>query len=793
MSCSRSEGRLGVLGYASPACAVAGGVAAIAWQRGSFSEHEPFPHGPKDSPRQQPVRPCLRKVLSASANALRVRRPTLASLRSTWTYNRTAFQVWWRASTWNRLLIAAILVYGTVFSILTCLRILALSAFALDLGLYNQAMYTTVAYGRFFWVSGPPPTGGGSFFGGHFSPILLLVLIPYSLVPSPFTLVVVQTWAIALGTIPIYRLAQRLLKSDLLPFTFALVFLLDPATQGVNWFDFHVEAFLLVTLPSMLYFYERRNWKWFLLFAVLSLATIEMAAILVVVVAAVALLSEAWHWRTAGRPLNRTKVATLGVVAVLGVVWTYAAGVIVQAVNPQASYLSAGSSTWSILGASTVLSVPFQAILRPDLALRALTYDGTYKLWYLVVLFAPVQLLTLRSPRASLFCVPWLVISLLSNFRGFYLVGNQYPAYVLPFIFYGAIIGLAQPWSPVPWLRPLVHLPRRFPHIAPPPRGYARSLVGVTLVLLLVVSPLGPWAIGSDNVGRIPLIGSHEQAVLRLYGLVPPGASVLTQNNLYPLLSGRLNVHFVPLNVEFPSGSSLNATMDLWISTMDYILVDITSSFIEASVVLSWPNVSTSYSIVGAADGALLLERGNHALILYQPLVLSYDYSSVVLVNGSVVADPQTNSGFALVHPNITTSHFWYGPFPALPPGSYTVTYRLKVDRPAAGSILGLPVLLHPVNLLAQVVEYPSHGEEVFFNLDQLTNQVLVNVTQLNGTSTSQIDQYFSISTDFTVHTLGVYEFPGLAASGGVTIWLDNVTVEQRSPSISAAIPITWS
>ncbi len=734
-----------------------------------------------------------RKVLSLSVNALGVRHPTVASLGSTWRYHRNAWRAWWRGSIWNRLLVLAILVYGTAFSILACLRILALSAFALDLGLYNQAMYTTVAYGRFFYVSGLPPSGGESFFGGHFSPILFLFLLPYALVPSPFTLVVLQSWVIALGAAPIYRLAQRFLKSDLLAFAFALVFLLDPAVQGVNWFDFHVEACLLLTLPAMLYFYERRNWKWFVFFAVLSLATIEMAAVLVAVVAVVALASEAWHWRSAGQVLDRRGLSVVGSIAILSAVWLYGAGAIVQAINSQASYFSAGAATWSILEAPTALAVPIQVILHPNLAIEALTYDGISKVWYLIVLFAPVQFLTFRSPRATLACVPWLVVSLFSNFPGLYLVGNHYPAYILPFIFYGAIVGLAQPWSPPSSLRRLVHWPRPSSRHSLIDRGYARTLLGLTLVLLVVVSPLGPWAIGSDNTGRAPLIGSHERAVLQLYGLVPSNASVLTQNNLYPLLSSRLNVHFVPSNVEFVAGTSFNATMNLWTSTMDYILVDCVSSFTEAAVVLTWPNVSASYSLVAAADGALLLERGTHPLVFYRPLVLSYDYSSVVLVNGSVVADSSTTSGFALVHPNTTTSHFWYGPFPALPPGSYTATYRLKIDRLAAGPIIGLPVILHPVDLLAQVVHYSPSGEQVFFSLDQIPAQVFVNVTQVQGSASPAPGRYFTVSTNFSVQTLGAYEFPGLGASGGVTIWFDNLTIVQRTPLIAATMPVSWS
>src|SRR5512137_1663124 len=47
--------------------------------------------------------------------------------------------------------------------------------------------------------------------------------------------------------------------------------------------------------------------------------------------------------------------------------------------------------------------------------------------------------------------------------------------------------------------------------------------------------------------------------------------------------------------------------------------------------------------------------------------------------------------GYALLHPTGATSHFWYGPVLTLPPGEYTVSYRLKVDRQALGSLIVLP------------------------------------------------------------------------------------------------------
>ncbi len=734
-----------------------------------------------------------RKVLSASANVVEVGRSLADSLRSAWTYHRAALSSWYRASLWNRALVALVAVYGVTFSVLTCLRILALSAFAWDLGIYNQAMYTTVTYGRFFAISGLPGNPNATLFGGHFSPILFLLLPVYALLPSPFTLVVVQSWAIAFAAVPVYRLGQRLLPSDMLAFALALVFLLDPATQGVNWFDFHAEAFLLLTLPAMLYFYERGRWKWFLVFVVLSLATIEIAAVLVAVFAIAALAAE--FLRSKPRRVfwsGRPTWVLAGVLITAGA-WALMAEAVIRAFNPQASLYVAGYGYWDILGATSVTSVPVQVLLHPDRAWAALTFDGTWKLWYLIVLFAPVQLLTWRSPRAILCCLPWLAASLFSNWQPYYLVGNQYPSFVLPFLFYGAIVGLARPWSP----RPLVRRVLRKPVAASRPHletgQYPRVLVGITLVLLIVVSPIGPWAIGSGTTGRAPVLGPHELAVLRLFDLVPADAAVLTQNNLYPLLSSRLNVHFVPVGVGFPPGTSFNATMDAWVSTSDYILIDPQSSFVEAALLLTWPNVTARFSLLAAADGALLLSKTAHSLSYFDPLERSYNYLDVVPQSASIVRDTSAANGYALVHVNGTASHFWYGPFLLLPPGSYTATYRLKVDRLSTGPLLALPIILHPVEIQVQVNRSASGGGEVSASLLQLTSQIYVNTTELTGQNVPSPGTYFTISTRFALSALGVYEFPGHDASGSVTLWFDSISLVQDQPSNEATVPIVWS
>ena len=62
---------------------------------------------------------------------------------------RAAWALWSEASKWTKRMLVATSTYGVVFSVLTILRVYALSSFAYDLGIYHQSLYTTVFNHRF--------------------------------------------------------------------------------------------------------------------------------------------------------------------------------------------------------------------------------------------------------------------------------------------------------------------------------------------------------------------------------------------------------------------------------------------------------------------------------------------------------------------------------------------------------------------------------------------------------------------------------------------------------------------
>lgn len=142
------------------------------------------------------------------------------------------------------LVLLFILVYTIVFSYVTILRHYSFSSGAYDLGIYENILWRTINYGDFF-KSVPDPVGPtGYFFSVHFSPILFLLLPIYAVHQATETLLVFQSFVLALGAYPLYLLARKELKSEVAGIVFAVAYLLYPPLQGVNWFDFHPQALL---------------------------------------------------------------------------------------------------------------------------------------------------------------------------------------------------------------------------------------------------------------------------------------------------------------------------------------------------------------------------------------------------------------------------------------------------------------------------------------------------------------------------------------------------------------------
>lgn len=293
----------------------------------------------------------------------------------------------------SRLVLAAMVAYGALFTWFTTARDARLGAGILDLGIHDQTV----------WLASrgldPYLTSRGlSAFADHFSPVAW-VLAPFYW--GPASLLALQAFATASGAWPVFRLALRRSVSPGLAAALAGLYLLHPVVQWQNVFDFH---FVVLTTPlflwALLFLEEERPFGYY---ACLVTALLCGEAV------GFTLLALAWTVRSAGT-------------AVLG-----AAGLVVAAVSMRLASGGAPSQYASLYPTSA------EGALQ---VLLLLFSEDTLNLF--LVLLLPLALLPLGSPRRLVPALPVLLGNLLSWRSSQHDFHFHYEAAVLPFLFWAA-------------------------------------------------------------------------------------------------------------------------------------------------------------------------------------------------------------------------------------------------------------------------------------------------------------------------------------------------------------------
>lgn len=565
--------------------------------------------------------------------------------------------------------------YTLCFSYFTLLNDYTFNTYGWDLGIFNQAFWTTLHNGKFFYYTAELIANpSGSFFGVHFSPILFLLLPVYALYPARQTLLVVQSLVLALGVVPLYKLVMHVLKSRFASLVFVLVYLMYPPLQGINWFDFHVQAFLPVFFFSAVYFLEKQNWKGYFLFIILSLMCEEHVALIVLFIGPLVALKYKDSLLPALKSKNFRNTIFLVSVATsaLAVFW-YLMTIWVRnaffPIDPVFSAAFKGSMDWSVLGVQDPIMIPLYVLLNPAKAIIAFGYDFLMKIGYLLLLFGPLALGSFRAAKYLLPAIPWFIYALLSNYVPYYSILYQYPAYVIAFIFIAAVYSIKRDW---------IHNPKLA-------RKYLIAILLCCLAASIIASPLSP-AVALVHPGYGPkTVTPRDQLIHNVLAYIPSNASVLTQNDLFPQVSSRINAYALPTIDPF---WNVNASADkdfinALLGKVDYVLVDIKSDPFASSVVFSLLQEDSSFKVFVSADGVILFKKNyeENATILASYSV-TYDYNNLALYSGELTTVNDSTRKMVLYF-NGTVGYspmFWYGPRSLLPPGTYDVTLRLRVN-----------------------------------------------------------------------------------------------------------------
>ncbi len=598
-----------------------------------------------------------------------------------------------------------VLGYAVVLSYLSAVRYWSFTD-AWDMGGFVQAIWSgtqghlldyTV---NSFFYAGFPAQLVHSFLGTHFSPILFVLVPVYALLPDPVTLLVAQSLVIALGLLPIFWLSKRNLGRKV-GLMMACSYAIYPPVIGMSLNNFHPEAFIPTFVMFGIYFAVVRRWLGVVVASALVMAVIEEGGY-VVAALAVFMVLEYRPWR------RKKMIFGLALLAIVSVAYAIAATAVRAnfGLNVSGFTLTLNSGNFRVLGANFPDQILRAAVGDPSRALQALTFDGTSKLLWLATVFEPVLFLSFVSPAALFVAAPYFLVSLLSNYPGYYSTFGVQQAFAIGAIYPAAILGLNR-------------LQRRGVPI--------EKVVAILLIVSLAFVAVADFP--ASVYGNSFQVDRTAQIESSFVSLIPNNASVLTTSDIFPHVANRLNAYTIPPATLRPGYASIDSEILNSIDAPQYLMLNLGSSNgnvkSENRVLLSYAMNNTRYGILAYDEGVVLFELGFQGT----PIVL--DYPRVFNSSNLDFSSPTARNGSGLSIPVGTQERtMWFGPYAFLPKGTYTVTFDLEIHPEIQGSIALLRIDASwnsSNNILAQRTIYTSefvHGEGAFTLSFVLTHPV---------------------------------------------------------------------
>jgi uncharacterized membrane protein len=435
----------------------------------------------------------------------------------------------------------------------------------------------------------------------------------YALIPSAYTLVVVQTLLLVSGALPVYLIARDRLGDGWGGVAFAALYLLYPTTQFMGMAaPFQPRVPGLVALLWAFWMLEQRRLGPYLLLLGLAMLTRTDAALVVVTFGMYAALRRL-PWVYAVVPL------------LVGLIYFYVAITYVTprfysdsftpervelpfdlnrdyndlwpcGVSPQACYyMHLGGGIPNII--KNIVSHPveiFFFIFEPE------------KLWYLFLMFGGLLFLPLFAPRELLLAAPIFGINLLSNRVYQYVITEQYQILVIPGMIIAAIYGGA--WLLENVERRTQNAERRVPSTGQAGGGRAQQTPGrrpfiylgaVFLVLLINIPLKNPVVSALRNPERPERVAIME----RMKAQIPPEATVAATSFLAPHLLPRFELYFIP-----------GGPMHHQAAEAEYVFIDQRAAGLRAEAargndILGALLADPAWQVVDEEDDLILLRR----------------------------------------------------------------------------------------------------------------------------------------------------------------------------------------
>jgi len=380
---------------------------------------------------------------------------------------------------------------------------------AADLGLFDQ-----VTRSIFHGEAGRTAMKHESFFAEHAAFIFYLIAPSYAIYDDPRMLLLLQSLFLAAATVPLYLIAEEVLGSRILGLAIAALFMLSPFVWRAHLVDFHQETlapffFLAAFLAAL-----KRRWALYAACAALALLCKEDMALYLV----------GWGLLmafTRERARRRAGLFT----AAAGAAWFLLCMLVfLPAYSNRPDHFTL-AARYGYLG-GTLGAVVRTILSDPGVLARHLF--TAENLGTVVDLLLSAAFLPLFSLRALLLLAAPLLVNVLSESHVQKTLGLHYAMPALPFLFFGAVLGLRR-----------VLTSRTFSRSGVSPRLLACAMLLLAAInWLSAVSPL----LTRETFFKEPRYSVADDIIAAL----PPASSVSAQNSLHPHLSRNSEAYFFP-------------------------------------------------------------------------------------------------------------------------------------------------------------------------------------------------------------------------------------------------------
>lgn len=419
-------------------------------------------------------------------------------------------------------LIFFVIIYITYFTTATFLRYNNFYTGRFDLGNMDQAVWNTLN-GRIFELTDPDGIQNISRLSVHADFILILISPLYLIWSNPKMLLFLQTIVLAFGAFAIFAISKEVLKNKQISLTLSLAFLLNPAVQFANLYDFHPVTLATTFLLWTFYFFIKKKYLLFLLFAFLAGITKEEVWAIIAI----------FGIFIAGKSLLENKKITKDFL--FGGILFIAGSIIFYTLIAKIIPFVRGSdhfalSYYSDFGNSA------QGILKNIIFNPVKTFSTLFehtRIAFLSELLLPLGYLSLLSPLFLIFALPDLLINLLSNNPQLHQIYYQYSSTITPFIFISAIISCKL-------------ILDKFKQI-----NFQLLSIYILIASLIALYNTGPIP-GSKrpNIDMFSKQLTNSKVISKHLSSIPKKYSVAATNNLGSHLSRRQNIYTIPFGLD---------------------------------------------------------------------------------------------------------------------------------------------------------------------------------------------------------------------------------------------------